>query len=260
MAYPSVITGFTNPLATQRLNAPSHSGIETAQNTDLTAIETFLGTEGNTSTLGTLIYDVRSAGSGGGGHVQTAVLGGTGQVTYTKGDILVATSPSVLTKLAVGSDNQVLTVNSSVAAGINWVNGVNTNVRGGLIVQTATSVATSVQTFAHGLGVIPNLINFYATAHPTDGGVGAFSASQGFFVNSSPSVNAVVSQYSSTLNAGVSSRASSILAINIEFGTDGNTRKMAYVSSVNTGSVLLVWTTGGTPAGDNINIAWTAQK
>lgn len=120
MAYPSTISSFTNPAPTDRLNNPSHSSIETAQNAGLTEIQTFLGTT-NTSVLGTLLYDVRSPNSNGGGHVQTANKGGTGQTSYTKGDLLVATSASVLSKLAVGNNNYVLEANSSVAAGVRWI-------------------------------------------------------------------------------------------------------------------------------------------
>lgn len=128
MAYPSLISALTNPLSTDRLNSPSHSGVEQAQNTNITAIQTFMGVEGPSSTVGTLIYDVRSPGSSGGGHVQTAVLGGTGQVTYTKGDVLIAQSASVLGKLSVGADGQILKANSSVAAGINWVDNTSNKV------------------------------------------------------------------------------------------------------------------------------------
>lgn len=121
--YPSTITAFTNPSPTDKLSTTPHSSIESAQNTDLTAIETFVGTL--SSNVGTLVYDIRAAASNGGGHVQLANVGGTGQTAYTKGDILVATSSSVLTKLAVSAnDNDFLAVNSSVAAGINWKAGV----------------------------------------------------------------------------------------------------------------------------------------
>lgn len=118
MAYPSVITSFTNPQPTDRLNSPSHSSIETAQNTGLTELQTFIGTL--SSNVGTLMYDIRGAGSDGGGHVQGVNKGGTGLTGYAKGDILVATSSSVLTKKTVGDDGQVLTADSSVAGGIKW--------------------------------------------------------------------------------------------------------------------------------------------
>lgn len=121
MSWPSTITTYTNPTPTNFLNSPSHSSIETAQNTSLTELQTYIGTT-TSSALGTLIGAVMNPNSNGGGHVQTANKGGTGQTTYTTGDMLVATSQSVLSKLAVGLDNQVLTANSSVAGGIQWTN------------------------------------------------------------------------------------------------------------------------------------------
>lgn len=118
MAYPSTVNAFSNPLPTDRLNSPSHSSVETAQNTGLTEVMTFVGTEA--STVGTLFYDIRSANSNGGGHVQAANKGGTGQTTFNKGDLLVGQSSSVLVRLAGGIDGQILQSNSSTASGINW--------------------------------------------------------------------------------------------------------------------------------------------
>jgi len=43
-----------------------------------------------------------------------ATVGGTGQTTYTTGDILYASASNTLTKLSVGSNGQVLTVSSGV--------------------------------------------------------------------------------------------------------------------------------------------------
>lgn len=118
MAYPSTLSTFTYPNANDKLSAPSHSSIESMQSSTISQLETFVGTL--SSVNGTLVYDIRAASSDGGGHVQTANKGGTGQTSYNKGDILVATSSSVLTKLAVGSDNYVLRANSSAASGVNW--------------------------------------------------------------------------------------------------------------------------------------------
>lgn len=120
MAYPSTVTTFSNPLPTDRLNSPSHSSIETAQNTGLTEVQTFLGTT-TASAVGTLIYDIRSPSSNGGGHIQSANKGGTGQTSYLKADLLVGQSSSVLTKLAAGNDGQILSLNSSTATGLNWI-------------------------------------------------------------------------------------------------------------------------------------------
>jgi len=121
MPYPSTISTISSPSPTDRLNSPSHSGVENAQSSAIGEIENFIGLAGNSSTVGTLLYDIRSSDSNGGGHVQTAVKGGTGQTTYTKGDILVAQSPSVLTKVAIGNDGDILKVNSSTASGVNWI-------------------------------------------------------------------------------------------------------------------------------------------
>ena len=51
-----------------------------------------------------------------------AIEGGTGQNTYTKGDILVASSGTALTKLAVGTDGQILSADASQTTGVKWTN------------------------------------------------------------------------------------------------------------------------------------------
>lgn len=118
MAYPSTLSSFTDPNPTDKLSTTPHSSIESAQNTALEEIQAFIGTE--SSNVGTLMYDIRATASGGGGHVQAANKGGTGQTTFSKGDVLVAQSSSVLAKLAVGTDNQALLADSSVASGVKW--------------------------------------------------------------------------------------------------------------------------------------------
>lgn len=114
MAYPSVVTAFSTKANGQVIDASDVNNIQT----DVVAIETFVGTV--SSTIGTLMYDIRAAASNGGGHIQTANKGGTGQTTYTKGDLLVASSQSVLAKLAVGSDGQAPIADSTASAGISW--------------------------------------------------------------------------------------------------------------------------------------------
>jgi hypothetical protein len=49
------------------------------------------------------------------------VYGGTGFNSYTKGDLLAASGTTALTKLAIGTNGQVLTANSAQAAGMHWV-------------------------------------------------------------------------------------------------------------------------------------------
>lgn len=120
MTYPSTFSSFARPQATDRLNSPSHSALHNAVSSSLGQVEAVIGLEGNSSMVGTLMYDVRSAASNGGGHVQTADKGGTGQTMYSKGDLLAGQSSSVLTKLAAGSDGNVLTADSTTPLGIKW--------------------------------------------------------------------------------------------------------------------------------------------
>ena len=49
-----------------------------------------------------------------------ATKGGTGNTTYTKGDLLAASSSTALSKLGVGTNGQVLRANSSAATGLEW--------------------------------------------------------------------------------------------------------------------------------------------
>ena len=52
--------------------------------------------------------------------VVATVKGGTGQSSYTKGDVLVAQDGVTLTKLAVGSNGMVLSADSNQLTGIKW--------------------------------------------------------------------------------------------------------------------------------------------
>lgn len=126
MAYPSILSTLATPQATDRLNNPSHSTLHQNENSGILEVQRFVGTDA--SAIGTLVNDIRSPLSNGGGHVQTANKGGTGQTSYNKGDLLVGQSSSVLTKFAVGTDGQVLMANSSVASGITWAVNVSPKV------------------------------------------------------------------------------------------------------------------------------------
>src|SRR3990167_1835749 len=119
MPFPSVLNTFNRPSTTSRLDNPSHSALHNTVSSAVGQIEQVIGLS-TTSVVGSLFYDIRSPDSSGGGHVQTAVKGGTGQTTFTKGDLLVATGPSTISKLATAVDGQVLVTDSSVAAGVKW--------------------------------------------------------------------------------------------------------------------------------------------
>jgi hypothetical protein len=60
--------------------------------------------------------NVNNVGSG----ILDEVYGGTGQSSYTKGDLLVASGSTVLAKLTVGTNGQVLTADSAEAQGVKW--------------------------------------------------------------------------------------------------------------------------------------------
>lgn len=163
MTWPSTVSTFTNPNATDKLNAPSHSSIETAQNTGLTELQTFIGTL--SSAAGTLMYDVRSSNSDGGGHVQAVNKGGTGLTSYSKGNLLVATSQSVLAKLAVGTDGQVLQADSTQQSGVGWA---TATFAAGMIIQWATPTAPTGWLNCDG-GAYP--ISSYATLYSVIGSI-----------------------------------------------------------------------------------------
>ena len=50
----------------------------------------------------------------------TPAKGGTGQTTFTKGDLLAASAAATLARLAVGSNGQVLTADSAQTTGLKW--------------------------------------------------------------------------------------------------------------------------------------------
>lgn len=120
MAFPSTLSTFNRPNASDPLNSPSHSALHNTVSSALGQVEAVLGVRGASSVVGTINSAVFSPGSTGGGHIQGAAFGGTGQTTYSKGDILVAQSASVLGKLSVGADGRTLVANSSVASGMEW--------------------------------------------------------------------------------------------------------------------------------------------
>ena len=158
MPYPSTLSTFTDPSPSDRLSTTPHSSIESAQNTGIEELQAFVGTE--SSVVGTLFYDIRGAGSNGGGHVQTANKGGTGQTSYTKGDLLVATSSSVLAKLAVSAnDNDTIVVDSSVAAGIKYIAGVTSGQIQNMAFQNATDTGTGS---VYSISPVPCVLSYAA--------------------------------------------------------------------------------------------------
>ena len=119
--FPSVISAYATKVNGQIIDASDVNNLQS----DVTQIENVIGVEGASSVVGTLEYFAKSPASNGGGHVQTANKGGTGQTSFNKGDILVAQSSSVLSKLGVGANGQILVADSSQQVGIKWLSLAN---------------------------------------------------------------------------------------------------------------------------------------
>lgn len=152
MAFPSTLSTFNRPTPTDKLNNPSHSALHNTVSSALGQVEAVIGS--SVQAIGTLMYDIRNPASGGGGHVQTAALGGTGITSFTKGDLLVAQSNSVLTKLAVGNDGQVLQALSTQPTGVYWATPPGNKIIA-TVNQTPLSVNASSATQTIFTGTIP---------------------------------------------------------------------------------------------------------
>lgn len=145
MPFPSTFSTIPRPAASDRLNNPSHSALHNTTSSALGQVEAVIGLA--SSAIGTIIGDLRNAASNGGGHVQTPPKGGTGQTTFTKGDLLVGINTSTIGKLAVGtSDGNVLQVDSSVASGIKWA----APAFGTKVANSASLVSVTVSSLAAG--------------------------------------------------------------------------------------------------------------
>lgn len=203
MPFPSTLSSFNYPSATSRLNNPSHSALHNTVASALGQVETIIGT--SASTLGTIIGDLRNPLSGGGGHVQTAILGGTGQTTFTKGDVLVAQSSSVLSKLAAGTDNQVLTGDSTQTIGVKWASPTRIAAIASIQTVSASSTETSILSVTIPASVLSTGNVIRATAF-----VGAYTGTDTLLIKANYGANQVASILLSPSAASTSSVAGKI--------------------------------------------------
>jgi hypothetical protein len=147
--FPSTISTFNIVNPTDRLNSPSHSALHNSISSVLTQVQTVIGVEGANSVVGSLEYLIKSPDSNGGGHIQTVNKGGTGQTTFTKGDLLVAQSQSVLSKLAVSSVNgYALVVDSNSPVGLSYQPTVSNKI----------FIKNSVVSYSNGASSITNVL------------------------------------------------------------------------------------------------------
>lgn len=244
--FPSILTVISDPAANNKLNAPSHSSIESAQNDGIKKLETFIGTE--SSAVGTLFYDIRGAGSNGGGHVQSANKGGTGQTQYAKGDILVGQSSSVLTKLAVGTDTYVPIADSTQATGIKWgaiPNSATWKVFSGTRVGDTASGAVN---YAHGLGRTPVIVRITATK---GFGTGLLKVANSFGSYDGSSNRCIVNMNLTAANSAASLSTTTGVEI---WDDNGQAAYQSGVITVDGTNVIITWTKGGSPTNNTIQL------
>jgi hypothetical protein len=113
--FPSSIISFPTHVDGQVIYAADVNNVQD----EVTALETKVGKDGSADTS-SLDYIVKNPASDGGGHVQKANKGDTGQTSYAKGDLLVATSQSVIGKLSIGNVGEVLTPDTNATTGMKW--------------------------------------------------------------------------------------------------------------------------------------------
>jgi len=145
LAITGAITGVTTITATTF--AGTLSGNATGSAATLTNARAIGGVNFNGSAAIDL-PGVNSAGdqntSGTAAGLSTALVvasGGTNTTSYTKGDVLIASAGTTLTKLGIGSNTYVLTADSNEATGVKWA-----AAGGGQLVLIGTAVASGSST------------------------------------------------------------------------------------------------------------------
>ena len=191
--------------------------------------------------------------------------GGTGQTAYSIGDILYASSSSALSKLGLGTANQVLAVNSG-GTGLTWTS-------------AAASGVSSISFGTTGLtpsGTGTGAVTVAGTLATTNGGTGliSFNANGAVYASSSsalttgtlPTTGGGTGLSSFTTNGAVYATSSSALATGTLPTASGGTGLITYTagdlvysSATNTLGKLNIGTAGYALVSTGTAPSWVAQ-
>lgn len=152
-----------------------------------------------------------------------------------------------LQRLAIGTANQVLTVNSGATAPewktvkvLTFKNGTGTR---------AGNTASGTQTFAHNLGVTPSYVRITARYYTNSGT--SMSISDGVYNGTTTSSTSLFT------DTGPLSVVSNSNIIEIYYTTSGSNNQKATIS-VDSTNITLTWTKAGTLYNGDIAIMWEA--
>jgi len=107
--YPVSLDTFSDPTPTSEMSSPSHSGLHTDINSAVEALEAKVGI---TSSAVTTSHDYKIA------QLETNAILKT--LVDAKGDIVAASADNTVIRVAVGTNGQVLTADSSASGGVSW--------------------------------------------------------------------------------------------------------------------------------------------
>lgn len=175
--------------------------------------------------------------------------GGTGQTTKTeafdalaptttKGDIIVSNGTDNI-RIAVGTNDQVLTADSAQASGVKWATPSGTPlIRAGALTKTISSSTTS--TIAHGLGATPRMVRLSMKNKISTSDANYFNSTQSsnYFILDDASINSSVSGNSFRVGTATGSYIQGAI-------------------TVDSTNITITWTITGSPTGDAY-IIWEA--
>lgn len=134
-----------------------------------------------------------------------AANGGTGQSSYTKGDLLAASGASALAKVGVGTNGQVLTADSTQTAGVKWATPTT-----GTVTSVDVSGGSTGLSFSGGPITGSGTITMAGTLDVDNGGTGATSLTGYVKGNGTSAFTASASVPGSDVSGNISGNAANV--------------------------------------------------